>query len=102
MRDFRKHTGWYMSGYPVGSEIRRRFSLIKSLAELDDVLASMLDKVGDDTNIVEGGERIRRGHTNGPIKVAIPEGWLDGQTRHGLDTDTSVPDDAGVLALSGG
>ena len=102
MRDFRKDTGWYMSGYPVGSEIRRRFSLIGSLAELDDVLAAMLDKVGADTTVVEGGERIKRGHTNGPIKVAIPEGWLDGQTRHDLDTDTSVPDDADVLALSGG
>jgi hypothetical protein len=102
MRDFRKHTGWYMSGYPVGSEIRRRFSLIGSLTELDDVLAAMLDKVGADTTVVEGGERIKRGHTNGPIKVAIPEGWLDGQTRHDLDTDTSVPDDADVLALSGG
>jgi len=102
MRDFRKHTGWYMSGYPVGSEIRRRFSLTKSLAELDDILASMLDKVGADATVVEGGERIKRGHTNGPIKVAIPEGWLDGQTRQGLDTDTTVPDDADVMALSGG
>jgi hypothetical protein len=102
MRDFRKHTGWYMSGYPVGSEIRRRFSLIKSLAELDDILAAMLEKVGAETTVVEGGERIKRGHTNGPIKVAIPEGWLDGQTRSDLDTDTSVPDDADVMALSGG
>ena len=102
MRDFRKHTGWYMSGYPVGSEVRRRFSLIKSLAELDDILAAMLDKVGVDTTVVEGGERIKRGHTNGPIKVAIPEGWLDGQVRQDLDTDTSVPDDADVMALSGG
>jgi nifR3 family TIM-barrel protein len=102
MRDFRKHTGWYMSGYPVGSEIRRRFSSIKSLAELDDILAAMLDRVGPDTTVVEGGERIKRGHTNGPIKVAIPQGWLDGQTRHGLGTDTSVPADGDVLALSGG
>jgi nifR3 family TIM-barrel protein len=102
MRDFRKHTGWYMSGYPVGSEIRRRFSLIKSLAELDDVLAAMLDRVGAETTVVDGGERIKRGHTNGPIKVAIPEGWLDGQTRRSLDTDTSLPDDADVMALSGG
>jgi len=62
----------------------------------------MLDKVGPETTVVAGGERIKRGHTNGPIKVAIPEGWLNGQTRRGLDTDTSVPDDADVMALSGG
>jgi hypothetical protein len=102
MRDFRKHTGWYMSGYPVGSEVRRRFSMTKSLAELDDILADMLGRVGEDATVVEGGERIKRGHTNGPIKVALPEGWLDGQTREGLDSDVSVPDDADVMALSGG
>ena len=39
MRDFRKHAGWYMSGYPVGPEVRRRFSMNRSLAELDDIIA---------------------------------------------------------------
>ena len=102
MRDFRKHTGWYMSGYPVGSEIRRRMALVKTVAELDDILATTIDRVGIDTTIVEGGERIKRGHTNGPIKVAIPEGWLDGQTRADLVTDVTVPDDDDVMALSGG
>jgi len=102
MRDFRKHTGWYMSGYPVGPEVRRRFSMTKTLAELDDIVADTLDAVGSDTRIVEGGERIKRGHTNGPTKVSLPDGWLDGQTRDSLATDTSVPDDAHVMALSGG
>ena len=27
MRDFRKHTAWYLTGYPVGVEARRRTSL---------------------------------------------------------------------------
>jgi hypothetical protein len=45
---------------------------------------------------VPGGERIRRGHTNGPIRVALPEGYLDN-----LD-DLTPPDDAEVAALSGG
>jgi nifR3 family TIM-barrel protein len=100
MRDFRKHTGWYMSGYPVGPEVRRRFSMTKTLAELDDILADTLDRCGPDTEIVDGGERIKRGHTNGPIKVALPEGWLD--HRGDVENDTSVPDDGSVLALSGG
>src|SRR5262245_50105260 len=26
MRDYRKHTAWYMSGYPVGPDVRRRLS----------------------------------------------------------------------------
>ena len=36
MRDFRKHTGWYLTGYPVGPEVRRRFAQVSSLVELDD------------------------------------------------------------------
>ena len=46
--------------------------------------------------VVEGGERIKRGHTNGPIKVALPDGYLDDPD------DIAIPDDAAVMALSGG
>ncbi len=92
MRDFRKHTAWYVSGYPVGSEVRRQLSMIGSLAQLDDILGDI-----DGTQcIVEGGERIKRGHTNGPVKVSLPDGYLD-------DPDSlAVPDDNDVMALSGG
>ncbi len=98
MRDFRKHTGWYVSGYPVGAAARRRFSHVSSLMELDDVLSG-LDPTAE---IVDGGERIKRGHTNGPIRVALPDGWLDQHARDRLRHDVSVPDDGHVLALSGG
>ena len=92
MRDFRKHTSWYVSGYPVGPEVRRRLAQISSLAELDGILAELDPAV----TLVEGGERIKRGHTNGPIKVALPEHYLD-------DRDALViPDDDHVMALSGG
>ncbi|MGA1075897.1 MAG: hypothetical protein ACO307_12320, partial [Ilumatobacteraceae bacterium] len=50
------------------------------------------------TVIVTGGERIKRGHTNGPIRVALPDGYLD----HLDDEDFVVPDDADAMALSGG
>ena len=92
MRDFRKHTAWYFTGYPVGGETRRKFSTISTLAELDDLIADLEPTL----ELVAGGERIRRGHTNGPIKVVLPYGYLD----H-LDDD-EVPDDAHVMALSGG
>jgi nifR3 family TIM-barrel protein len=92
LRDFRKHTGWYLSGYPVGAEVRRRLSMASSLAELDEVLGPL-----DPTlTLVEGGERIKRGHTNGPIKVSLPEGYLD-------DPESfEIPADDDVMALSGG
>ena len=98
MRDFRKHTGWYMSGYPVGPDARRRFSHVSTLGELEDVLAG-LDPTA---RIVPGGERIKRGHTNGPIKVSLPDGWLDDRYRASLLGDVTVPDDDDVMALSGG
>ena len=72
MRDFRKHTSWYLTGYPVGGEIRRRFANVSTLAELDDLIAP-LDRTME---LVAGGERIRRGHTNGPIRVVLPHGYL--------------------------
>ena len=90
MRDFRKHTAWYLTGYPVGPEARRRLAMVSSLAELDDLLAD-LDAA---LTVVPGGDRIRRGHTNGPIRVVLPEGYLD--------DELAIPDDADVLTLSGG
>ena len=102
MRDFRKHTGWYMSGYPIGSALRRRFSMVATLAELDDILGDVIDSCGADTAIVEGGERIKRGHTRGPTKVSIPDGWLDGEQRVALASDVSLPDDDQTIAMSGG
>lgn len=92
MRDFRKHTSWYFTGYPVGGEVRRQFSSVSTFTELEDLIATLDPAI----TIVEGGERIRRGHTNGPIRVVLPMGYLD----H-LD-DLVVPDDADVMALSGG
>jgi tRNA-dihydrouridine synthase len=92
MRDFRKHTGWYVSGYPVGPEVRRQLAQISSLAGLDRILAELDPAI----QLVPGGERIKRGHTNGPIKVSLPEHFLDDRD------DLTIPDDHDVMALSGG
>ncbi|MFM9138134.1 MAG: tRNA dihydrouridine synthase, partial [Actinomycetota bacterium] len=43
IRDFRKHTSWYLTGYPVGGAMRRSFSEISSLDDLRR-LASSLDR----------------------------------------------------------
>ncbi|MBU3690231.1 MAG: tRNA dihydrouridine synthase DusB [Acidimicrobiales bacterium mtb01] len=96
VRDFRKHVSWYLTGYPVGGEIRARLATASSVGEVDDLLGEMLVANGSDLAVVPGGERIRRGKTNGPIRVALPDGYLE----H-LD-DMCVPDDNDVMALSGG
>ena len=57
IRDFRKHTGWYLTGYPVGGEVRRKFSEISSL----DDLRRLADSLDPSIVIVEGGEATRGG-----------------------------------------
>jgi nifR3 family TIM-barrel protein len=93
---FRKHASWYLTGYPVGSEARQRFSQVSSLTELEDLVAGLEPTL----QVVPGGERIRRGHTNGPIRVVLPDGFLDDADR--LEHDLTVPLDDDVMALSGG
>ena len=92
LRDFRKHTGWYLTGYPAGPEVRRRLANVDSLGELDDLLATL----DPDLALVPGGLRIRRGHTNGPRPVHLPHGWLDDR-----DDATPLPPEADAL-VSGG
>jgi nifR3 family TIM-barrel protein len=92
LRDFRKHTGWYLTGYPAGPEIRRRLAKVESLGELEDLLATL----DPDLTLVPGGLRIRRGHTNGPRPVHLPHGWLDDR-----DDATPLPPEAEAL-VSGG
>jgi len=73
VRDFRKHTGWYLAGFPVGGEVRRRLSQASSLEELDAILGDLDPNLGLPADAV----RLPRGHTDGPRPVALPQGWLD-------------------------
>jgi nifR3 family TIM-barrel protein len=90
--DLRKHTSWYLTGYPVGPEVRRRFAQVSTLGELDDLVAGLDPELAP----VPGAGRLKRGHTNGPITVALPDGYLAE-----LD-DVRPPDESDVLVLSGG
>ncbi len=72
MRDFRKHTGWYLKGFPTGREIRRRLNRVESLTEMQDLVAG-LDR---HLPFPEGGMRMVRGHHGSPKEVHLPEGWL--------------------------
>lgn len=92
IRHVRKHTSWYLTGYPVGPAVRCALSQVSSLAELDDHLATLDLSLP----VVAGGERLTRGHTGGPIRVALPDGYLDQ-----LD-DVTPPDEELIAAMSGG
>ena len=66
--------------------------MVSSLDELDDLVA-LLDQSGE---LVPGGARLVRGHANGPIRVALPDGYLDHLE------DASPPGDDDVNVTSGG
>lgn len=70
--DFRKHVAWYLKGFSVGSEMRKRLAVTSSLAELAEGLAA-LDLDQPWPAAAEGP----RGRTSGKNRVALPDGWLN-------------------------
>ncbi|EDY62605.1 dihydrouridine synthase [Streptomyces pristinaespiralis ATCC 25486] len=69
--DFRKHVAWYLKGFAVGSEMRKKLAITSSLDELGAQLSELdLDQpwpVGADGP---------RGRTSGNNRVVLPDGWL--------------------------
>jgi nifR3 family TIM-barrel protein len=96
VRDFRKHVGWYLAGYPVGGLTRRDMAQTSSLDELDTIMAATLARVGAQTPLPSENIRIARGHTQGPRRVTLPAGWREAA----LDP-TPPPKEADAL-VSGG
>jgi nifR3 family TIM-barrel protein len=96
VRDFRKHTGWYLAGYPVGGATRRDLAQTSSLSELDGRLDAMLERVGGDTPLPAENTRIARGHTQGPRRVTLPAGW-----RESASDPTPPPAEADALTSGG-
>jgi nifR3 family TIM-barrel protein len=90
-RAFRKHTGWYLTGYSVGGPFRKRCAMITSLAELD----ALLDEVDPSLELMPNALRAARGHTAGPRPVTLPEGWL-------ALVDDPTPPEGAELLVSGG
>jgi nifR3 family TIM-barrel protein len=87
LRRFRKHPSWYLQGFPVGPDLRRRLGQVSTLVEVVDLVAG-LDR---DVAFPEDVRRRPRGHTGGASRVPLPHGWLDGRV-----------DDAGPLAPAAG
>jgi nifR3 family TIM-barrel protein len=72
VRDLRKHMAWYLRGFPVGSELRQQFAMVRTLDEVE-ALTEQLDL---DAPYPPGAEG-PRGRQGSPAKVVLPEGWLD-------------------------
>ncbi len=78
-RDIRKHVAWYFKGYPVGGETRAALATASTLAEIDDLLATM-DLAAPYPGAAAEGQRGRAGT---PKRPALPEGWLDSREMSG-------------------
>ncbi|WP_219942920.1 tRNA dihydrouridine synthase DusB [Iamia sp. SCSIO 61187] len=88
-REVRKHTGWYLAGYPVGGEVRRALSQVASIEEMN----ARLDALDPDLVVQPGSERTVRGHTGGPRRVTVPDGWfarVDDPTPPGRDAEAAL------------
>jgi nifR3 family TIM-barrel protein len=91
MPQFRKHAGWYLTGYPVPPALRAALCRVAGLAELDRLLARLDPLAAVDPAALAGP----RGKAGPPQKVALPEGFL-------ADRDDPTPLAAAELAISGG
>jgi nifR3 family TIM-barrel protein len=90
--DLRKHVGWYLQGYPVGGQVRRRLMACATIAELED----QIGRLDPHLRPLPGSDTQPRGKTSGPRRVVLPDGWLD-------DLDDPTPRAVDELAaVSGG
>ena len=94
-RDIRKHVAWYFKGYPVGGDTRARLATVSSLAEVDDLIAT-LDLAAPYPGAAAEGQRGRAGT---PKRPALPEGWLESRE---LDAQESCAIADAELDTSGG
>ena len=89
--DFRKHVAWYLKGFPVGPELRRRLAMVSSLTELDDLLGKL------DPDVVFPSEILGqpRGRINAPGRVHLPEGWLASRDDDTVPAGAELDDSGG-------
>ena len=94
IRDFRKHTGWYLKGFAVGGKIRGLFSRVGSIEELRSLCANL----PRDAQLPPERVGLPRGHTSGPKRVVLPDRWLDDPDDNRLPSRVGE----GLIAPSGG
>jgi nifR3 family TIM-barrel protein len=73
VRAFRKHVGWYLTGFPVGTYVRRALMDAETVAELD----ALLDTVDPHMRMPAAARNLPRGHLHGPRPVELPAHWRE-------------------------
>lgn len=90
MRDIRKHSAWYLHGFPAGADVRRGLALVKTLSELDYWLNQLDPEVG-----FPAAATGPRGRQGSPASVSLPHDWL-------VDPDDCTVPVGGDILGSGG
>jgi nifR3 family TIM-barrel protein len=80
---FRRHTSWYLKGFPVGPVLRNEFANVSSLEQLSDLIG----KLDPEIPYPVEAARMVRGHSQGPRPVRLPHGFLDSR-----DIDSLPPE----------
>lgn len=88
---FRRHTSWYLKGFPVGPALRDAFANVESLEQLADLVG----KLDPDIPYPMEAERMVRGHSQGPRPVRLPQGFLHSRETGALPAEAEE-------AVSGG
>ncbi|MFD4028543.1 tRNA dihydrouridine synthase DusB [Streptomyces sp. NPDC058576] len=89
--DFRKHVAWYLKGFAVGSEMRKKLAITSSLEEL----AGQLHELDLGQPWPDGADG-PRGRTSGNNRVVLPDGWLkDPYDCAGISADAELDTSGG-------
>lgn len=72
-RDIRKHMAWYLKGFRVPHTIREPLGKVKSLAELDSLIAQINPDQDFNSEVGQGP----RGRTSGGRPPSLPDRWLE-------------------------
>ncbi len=92
MPEFRKHAGWYVTGYDIPIEQRKALCRVSTLAELESLLPGLDPSLQVDPATLAAP----RGKAGKPQKVSLPENFL-------IDRDNPAPPGREAeLCISGG
>ncbi|MCI1935113.1 MAG: tRNA dihydrouridine synthase DusB [Bifidobacteriaceae bacterium] len=89
VHDMRKHVAWYLKGFPVGGEVRRRFMESETIEDFRHVI----DGLDATATLPPTVLNKPRGRVRYAKKVHLPYGWLDSRETTAEQRETLFGDD---------